>query len=328
MTGRRGAKGASARNTDTPEADSSASDSSLATVIETRATTPPTADDTEQLAIKLNRKTEKIARFESHRDFLTTCIRDKIIPRNFKIEVEPSIGNHDDQFLTSWYEKIEKLSLELMSDTVKFCKATITTATTEANSLDEALKAATADEEYNEIKTIVNKYNDQKKHELEKTKRAKHRKLRWNIVNGLPSKQQQPQQHQQQPLSRQETARRPPRTAPTMKIPGRQQQPPTDVDESTTPKDQGHRRPGTHARTYADILKPKATRGPPPTSSKTTSIQPARNMTPQKNYASPRTDTMGGGIQDLLTNTQQAFEMLQRNFERLVDYRMTQMDAL
>ena len=169
--------------------------------------------------------------------------------------------------------------------------------------------------------------NEQKKHELEKTKRAKHRKLRWNIVNGLPSKQQQPQQ-QQQPLSRQETARRPPRTAPTMKIPGRQQQPPTDVDESTTPKDQGHRRPGTHARTYADILKPKATRGPPPTSSKTTSIQPARNMTPQKNYASPRTDTMGGGIQDLLTNTQQAFEMLQRNFERLVDYRMTQMDAL
>ena len=95
-----------------------------------------------------------------------------------------------------------------------------------------------------------------------------------------------------------------------MKIPGRQQQPPTDVDESTTPKDKGHRRPGTHARTYADILKPKATRGPPPTSSKTTSIQPARNMTSQKNYASPRTDTMGGGIQDLLTNMQQAFETL------------------
>ena len=217
-----------------------------------------------------------------------------------------------------------------MSDTVKFCKATITTATTEANSLDEALKAATADEEYNEIKTIVNEYNEQKKRELEKTKRAKHRKLRWNIVNGQPSKQQQPQQqqHQQQPSPRQETARRLQRTAPTMKISDRQQQPPTDADESTTPKDQGHREMDARTRTYADILKPKATRGPPSTSNKTTSIQPARNTTSQKNYASPRTDTMGGGIQDLLTNTQQAFEMLQRNFERLVDYRMTQMDAL
>ena len=328
MAGRRGARGASARNTETPDADSSASDTSITTVIDTTATTSSRVDDTELLAIKLNRKTEKIARFESHRDFLTTCIKDKIIPPSFKIELDPSIGNHDDQFLASWYDKIEKLSLELMADTVKFCKATITSTATEANSLDEALKTATADDEYNEIKTIVNKYNEQKKQELDKTKRAKHRKLRWNIVNGKPNKQQQQRPQQQQPPpSRQDTGRRA-RYTPPMRTSGRKQQPPTDGDESAIPKDQEHRRKDTRARTYADILKPKATRGLPPTSTKITSTQPMKNTMYQKNYAGPRTDSMDGGIQDLLTNTQQAFELLQRNFERLVDFRMTQMDAL
>ena len=101
MAGRRGARGASARNTETPDADSLASNTSVTTIIDTTANTSSRVDDTELLAIKLNWKTEKIAHFESHRDFMTTCTKDKIILLRFKFELAPSIGSHDDQFLAS-----------------------------------------------------------------------------------------------------------------------------------------------------------------------------------------------------------------------------------
>ena len=103
MAGRHGVTGASSRNTETPDAHSSASDTSITTVIDTTATTSSRVEDTELLAIKLNWMTEKIACFESHRDLLTTCIKDKIIPLSFRIELDPSktIGNHDNHFLSS-----------------------------------------------------------------------------------------------------------------------------------------------------------------------------------------------------------------------------------
>ena len=117
MAGRRGARGASVLNTATPDADSSAIDTSITTIINTTATTASTVEDTELLAIKRKQKTEKIARFESHHDFLITCINGKIILPSFRTELDPSIGNHDGQCLASSYDKIEKLSLKLMADT-------------------------------------------------------------------------------------------------------------------------------------------------------------------------------------------------------------------
>ena len=340
------ARGTMAHHTDTRDPDSSTSESSLTTTIDTTGTTLD--DDKELQAIKLSRQTEKIARFESHRDFLTTCIKDKIIPWNFRIEIEPSIGNHDDQFLASWYEKVEKLSLELMADTVKFCNTTMTRAEIEAKAIDRALKATTPAEEYNEIKTVINNYSDQKRQELLRTKRAKHRKLRWNVSNGqrkqkqqqqrepqLPPQQQQRQQQQpqqrqqQQPPSqsyKQQTERRPKNSFPSRITFSGQQQRHIDGDESAVPKKQPHRRFDTQTRTYADILKPKITRRPPHIQSRNT--PPQQTTMIQKNHSSPRTDSLGGGIQDLLTNTQEAFMLLQRNFERLVDLKVTQMEEL
>ena len=299
--------GATARNTDRTDADSSASNSSIMTTIDTTGTAP-LDDDKELQAIKLSRQTEKIARFESHRDFLATCIRDRIIPLNFRIEVEPSIGNHDDKFLASWYTKVEKLSLELMTDTVNFCNETIAKAETEAKSLDQALRTTTPTEEYTEIKTIINNYNEQKKIELQKAKRAKHRKLRWNITNGQrkqqqqqtqpilqprqqllrQQRQQQQQQQQQPPLStyRQRTERGHINTAPSTAMPNERQQRAIDGDESATPKEQRRRRKDTQIRTYAEILKPKVTRRPTPTPSSNTPFQET-TTTSQKNQSSP-----------------------------------------
>ena len=63
------------------------------------------------LAIKLNRLHDKNTRFESHKDFLLQCIREKIIPKELKLMFEPTIVNHNQEFLDNWYSKLKQFSL-------------------------------------------------------------------------------------------------------------------------------------------------------------------------------------------------------------------------
>ena len=154
----------------------------------TRSQEPQQYEDTQLLAIKLSRQTDKVARFESHQEYLIACVKDKLIPANFRIEIDSSIGNPDETFLTNWYEKIRNLSIELMKDTIKFCEKTITKAKTEIKSLEDDIKHQTEEEEYKEIQTAITKYNEQKTKELQKIKTDKHRKPRWNFASKETSK--------------------------------------------------------------------------------------------------------------------------------------------
>ena len=38
--------------------------------------------------------------------FLSQCIIDKLLPNEIKLELEPSIDNHNEAFVTNWYEKL------------------------------------------------------------------------------------------------------------------------------------------------------------------------------------------------------------------------------
>ena len=49
-------------------------------------------------ATKLDRNSDKEARFKSHKDFLTRCLKENVIPFGLGLQLEPSIGNHDDEF--------------------------------------------------------------------------------------------------------------------------------------------------------------------------------------------------------------------------------------
>ena len=64
-------------------------------------------------ARKLDRLNDKEARFQSHKEFLERCLIGNVIPNGLKIELEASIGNHNEQFLTKWNEKLIKFSREL-----------------------------------------------------------------------------------------------------------------------------------------------------------------------------------------------------------------------
>lgn len=337
MATRRG-RGTQAPQQSTPDVESSDSNSSITTIISTDSTS---FENTEILAIKLNRNVDKISRFTSHKEYLEACIKDKLIPTNFKINLDPSIGNHNEEFLSTWYSKIEKFSLELMNDTVKFCSKTITESKATAKSIEDKIKIQAEPEEYNEIQTTINKYKEQKVKELHRIKTAKHRKLRWNLT----TKQAQHQQTKRKETISIEEPQRLPHTTTI-----RQEEP---IERSNTSNDnQVQAKP----RTFAEILKPatnKRTTAPKAQPTQNTDIQilsrrnaaprpqdqvpqPSRmqhrptqsnNSSNQKNEVSPQPSNLEGGIQDLLATTMQAFELLQNNFKKLVDLKMTQKDA-
>ena len=73
-----------------------------------------------EVGLKLNRLTEKHARYKSHKDFLTRCISEKLVPKWLKLELEPTIENHDQELLDNCFSKLNEFSLSLMKDMVKF----------------------------------------------------------------------------------------------------------------------------------------------------------------------------------------------------------------
>ena len=64
----------------------------------------------EGVALKLNRLKEKHPRYESHKEFLTRCISEKLVPMGLKLKLEPTIGNHDQEFLVNWFSKLNEFS--------------------------------------------------------------------------------------------------------------------------------------------------------------------------------------------------------------------------
>ena len=49
--------------------------------------------------IKLDRVTDKSDRYQSHKDFLLECIREKVIPMGLRINLAPTIGDNNDEFM-------------------------------------------------------------------------------------------------------------------------------------------------------------------------------------------------------------------------------------
>lgn len=149
----------------------------------TNLVTPITINDCdiEMLSIRLNRKKEKSSRFLSHIDFINTCLSENLIPKGFKAELHPSIGNRDEEFLKSWYDKVHALSVNLMKDTISFCERTITETNSEITSLQEKIKALTDSEEYKGIITVIDKNADDSFKKLQEHKSKKHRLLKHNL---------------------------------------------------------------------------------------------------------------------------------------------------
>ena len=61
--------------------------------------------NTTYLLIKLNRLQDKQARFVSHKEFITGCVAEELVLKGLAVALEPTIDNHDEEFLDKWYLK-------------------------------------------------------------------------------------------------------------------------------------------------------------------------------------------------------------------------------
>ena len=53
-------------------------------------------------AVKLDRLGDKIDRYHSHDEFLRKCVTSKVTPISYQINLEPSVGNHDEAFIKGY----------------------------------------------------------------------------------------------------------------------------------------------------------------------------------------------------------------------------------
>ena len=140
---------------------------------------------TTYLAVKLNRLQDKNTRFESHKDFLSQCIKEKLVPKGLELILEPTIGNHDQEFLDNWYSKLKQFSLSLMEDIVQFCEKTIDKTTQELATTESSLKANTHKNRFQEIKTEIMKNEESSKKLLKQKKFKKFNTLKYKPI--IPS---------------------------------------------------------------------------------------------------------------------------------------------
>ena len=70
---------------------------------------------------KLDHLRDKAGRCGGHLLFLTRCISKKVIPNSLKLELEPIIENHNEGFLSNWYNKFQQYPVYFVKNVVTFC---------------------------------------------------------------------------------------------------------------------------------------------------------------------------------------------------------------
>ena len=93
-----------------------------------------------------------------------------VIPNRLKLELEPSIGNHNEDFLAKWNDKLKKFSRELTTDVIEFCGKAITETDAEIEDTNKELKGQTNQEQHNEITATLNENQHTQKKQYKKTK--------------------------------------------------------------------------------------------------------------------------------------------------------------
>ena len=110
-------------------------------------------------------------------------------PRGLKIELEPSIGNHDETFLAKWNEKLVKFSRELTQDVIEFCDSTIAKTTAKIAETKEDLVTSSTHSQAKEITATLEKNQEDRVRNLRRNKDKKFNKLKYNI-SARPARQQ------------------------------------------------------------------------------------------------------------------------------------------
>ena len=97
-----------------------------------------------KVALKPNSLKDKPIRHESHKHFLNCSLAVKLVPKGLRLELELTIGNHDQEFVDTWYAKLKSFSLTLMKDITFYWDKTIVQTKQNIRETETDLKIVTA----------------------------------------------------------------------------------------------------------------------------------------------------------------------------------------
>ena len=101
----------------------------------------------------------KNVRYQSHRQIYHNTSNQKW-HLGLKVELEPTIGNLNQECLKMCYSSLRGFSLTLMKVIVKFCEKAIGENATHINSPDATLKQNMEKEEFRNIKETISKIEE------------------------------------------------------------------------------------------------------------------------------------------------------------------------
>ena len=130
--------------------------------------------------IRLERMRDKADRYHSHIDFLRECHKTKVIPKGLRIDIEPSIGNYDEDFCNKWFSRLEEFSLTLISDIIEYSEKIENATTTKIDEETKFLKDNMDADGFKDVKEVMDTNASQRQKRLSSTKRKKYHFLRYN----------------------------------------------------------------------------------------------------------------------------------------------------
>ena len=78
-----------------------------------------------------------------------------VVPKGLKLELEPTLGNYDQEFVGMWFSKLKRYFPTLMRDIVANCDKNIVKTKDNIEYAETHLKNITEREEYQSIEKII-----------------------------------------------------------------------------------------------------------------------------------------------------------------------------
>ena len=154
--------------------------------------------------IRLERLRDKQDRYNSHIGFLKECHQHKVIPKGLRIDVEPSIGNNDEEFCNKWFSHLENFSLTLISEIITYSEGIEKDATTRIEEETKFLRENLDPDDFTEINDLMDRSATQRRKRLSLTKRKKFHFLRYNRPERSErnERSERPERMERQPSAR------------------------------------------------------------------------------------------------------------------------------
>ena len=141
---------------------------------------PLNMDEDNRNIIKLNRLLDKKDRYESHVSFLKNCLKIGRVPNGLVINLEPSIGNHEETFRAKWYQRLQEFSLTLVSDIIEYRTKVTKETSTQINVEQESLGKSLTPDDYKEVTEALQQNSTNRKITLQQNKQKTFHQLKYH----------------------------------------------------------------------------------------------------------------------------------------------------